>query len=159
MLTSFRSHVHFRSLWRTSLPVLEGERDSPGFKLSCSGSWGLQEVPGGQRCEALSKIGNITEDRERIHPALQQRSWDQLEQKRSRITSHPLWGRDQDQGEAGFPAREVRESVGKKRAGVWGEMLGPRLLPGPPWSVRFTPNLTIPHSNRTNLFGDWGQGS
>lgn len=159
MLTSFRSHVHFRSLWRTFLPVLEGERDSPGFKLSCSGSWGLQEVPGGQRCEALSKIGNITEDRERIHPALQQRSWDQLEQKRSRITSHPLWGRDQDQGEAAFPAREVRESVGKKRAGGWGEMLGPRLLPGPPWSVRFTPNLTIPHSNRTNLFGDWGQGS
>lgn len=33
------------------------------FKLSSSGSWGLQEVPGEQRREALSKIGTATEDR------------------------------------------------------------------------------------------------
>lgn len=33
------------------------------FKLSSSGSWGLQEVPGEQRAEALSKIGTATEDR------------------------------------------------------------------------------------------------
>lgn len=35
------------------------------FRLSSSGSWGLQEVPGEQRCEALSKIGTGTEDRKR----------------------------------------------------------------------------------------------
>lgn len=33
------------------------------FKLSSFGSWGLQEVPGEQRGEALSKIGTVTEDR------------------------------------------------------------------------------------------------
>lgn len=27
------------------------------------------------------------------------------------------------------------------------------------WCVRFTPYLTIPHPNRTNQFGEWGQGS
>ena len=109
-----------------------GEKDSPRFKLSSSGSWGLQEVPGEQRCEALYKIGNVTEDRDRLHPARQQQSWDQLEQKWSRIASHPQRGRGQEQGEAGFPAREASEGKWLERKGVEQEMLGPRLCPSHP---------------------------
>lgn len=114
-----------------------GEIDSPRFKLSSSGSWGLQEVPGEQRCEALYKIGNETEDRDRLHPARQQQSWDQLEQKWSRIASHPQRGRGQEQGEAGFPAREAGSERGKvlgeKRGGA-GDARSPA-LPQPSYSV------------------------
>lgn len=52
-------------------------------------------TPGGpreQRCEHYIKLG-ATEDRDRLHPARQQQSWDQLEQKWSRIASHPQRGR------------------------------------------------------------------
>lgn len=46
------------------------ERDSPRLNLPSSRSWGLQGVPGEQRCEASSKVGNVTEARQRLQPAL-----------------------------------------------------------------------------------------
>lgn len=97
-------------LLETSLPTERGEEtDSPRLKLSSSRSWGLQGVPGKQRCEASSKTGKVTGD-----GALQQRSRHQLEPKWPKITkprARPATA------EAGVPAGAVREGGSRRKRG------------------------------------------
>lgn len=95
---------------------------------------GALGVPGEQICDALSKSGNVAEGSgpaELLGPAGTKGGKDEL-------AAHG----EAQKGRSGSPAGEVREDAGFSH---WR-----------PWSVHSM--LTHPPPNRTNLFGEWGQG-